>query len=105
MATPETVGKLADYVIQRAEFLGIASKDLYEHPEFAPDKLIEAAYKIAKGFKLSEMVTLKVISEGIKTVPESADSRKAKASVASLNKKLPQVKIINYCRKALMIKQ
>ncbi len=101
MATPETVGKLADYVIQRAEFLGIASKDLYEHPEFAPDKLIEAAYKIAKGFKLSEMVTLKVISEGIKTVPESADSRKAKASVASLNKKLPNLNIINYCRKAL----
>ncbi|MEY4617678.1 MAG: hypothetical protein RJB66_2638 [Pseudomonadota bacterium] len=71
MATPTVVGILSEKVIEKAKKLGVPVKELYDHPEFTPARLVEDVFARAEplsrrsvGISLAKLVGDKKQAEG-----------------------------------------
>ncbi|MCE3009222.1 MAG: S8 family serine peptidase [Proteobacteria bacterium] len=67
MATPTVTGLLGSLVAKKAQALRLDSRELYLHPDFAPERLIQEAMAVARSNQMSQIVTVKMLLDGIKT--------------------------------------
>lgn len=65
MATPTATGILAKFINKKRIASGLTADQLYNHPEFTPQRIIEDIYKIAKVKPLSGSIKLHLLVEGI----------------------------------------
>ncbi|MGE3756591.1 MAG: S8 family serine peptidase, partial [Pseudobdellovibrionaceae bacterium] len=78
MATPTVVGILAEYLIKKMRVEKISAADLYNHPAFSPEVIVKEMMAMAKLSPQSEVLTIKMLVDGIKTWNESKNERKFK---------------------------
>ncbi len=76
MATPTATGIVAKYVLLKMQKLNVPSEQIYDHPEFQPNLLIEEILKIARPSKYRLAVDVKMLLEGIKELSQSKIERK-----------------------------
>ncbi|WP_413290332.1 S8 family serine peptidase [Bdellovibrio sp. HCB337] len=67
MATPTVTGVIARYVAERMAKENITSDQVYNHPSFTPEKIINDVMAMSRSSALTPMITVKMLVDGIKT--------------------------------------
>jgi subtilisin family serine protease len=86
MATPTATGLIADFLIKKAQSLGVRPNDVYNHPEFSPAKIIEDVLRLSKSKSVSRNFTIQTLIEGIKTWEVQDQVRKGQKEIKGLAK-------------------
>lgn len=86
MATPTVTGVIARYIAEKMKKEKISSDDLYMHPELKPEVLIKDIMAMSKSNALTPMITVQMLTEGIKTWEKSRGEILQKKAINILTK-------------------
>lgn len=84
MATPTVTGVIANYLIEKMKREGVLGADIYNHPQFSPEKIVQEIMTIAKINEISPMITVRMLVDGIKTWKASKSEALQKQKVARI---------------------
>ncbi|OQW48207.1 MAG: hypothetical protein A4S09_13945 [Proteobacteria bacterium SG_bin7] len=84
MATPTAAGKTADEENKLQMKLGVLPSDLYDHPEFTPEKMIERILTRAEKSSMSQSFDIRMLIKQIETWPEAPGTAQLKAATAKV---------------------
>lgn len=92
MATPTAAGKTADEENKLQMKLGLRPENIYDHPEFTPEKILERVMARAEKSPMSQAFIIRTLTKQIETWPESEGIAKLKAATERVKLKAEVLK-------------
>lgn len=99
MATPSATQLVARMIDQEMKARGLTAQEMFVHPDFQPDKLIDRVFATAQNSPFSNrVVSIRMFKEGLEVMDGDENSKKRKAVVERIFAPVPEAKAVVSCR-------